>query len=158
MKFIFSILAFTAVLFASPKTDCSKMELGNIVQIQKSESALIISSSEILPSSEFMCKDILFKYAVRWVDKKNHAKGMIVYISTTDTTFSVGEGIHPGDTLVVSEIEKKTKTSISSEKGWGSFLPLKDGWNLGFEMEGGEKANLPEGKKVVRWIFKRATY
>ena len=106
---------------------------------------LLVNSSQYYPKWQVTRNGILFDIAT-------DRNGLIVYVSTIDTSFSTPEGIHIGDAAL--KVKPISKDSLRLDPGWAFYFPLHSEWNSAFPFtEVDENGNLlPEAR--VYFIFK----
>jgi len=79
--------------------------------------------------------------------------GDTTHWSTTDLKFKTLEGYNVGTNW--DKIPIELKKSMGHMAGWGYFIKLNSGWQLGF-CEGKSCTDTePKEGSIVKWIFKR---
>jgi hypothetical protein len=76
-----------------------------------------------------------------------------VYLATSQKLFHTPEKHHVG--MKFSELPKATQKKIQEESGWGYYIKLPSGWNLGFCEGASCTDSKPTDDSTVKWVFKR---
>jgi hypothetical protein len=76
-------------------------------------------------------------------------KGLVTFLSTSDPSFRVSEGLHVGST--VDELRTAGATGFAYESNWGCSAALPSGWRAAAEFVGEPLICQPE----ISWFFKR---
>ncbi|PKG50968.1 hypothetical protein [Olleya sp. 1-3] len=107
---------------------------------------LMVNSASLKPSKEVLINGRDFSIV-------ENEKKEIIYWSTNDKEFSTPEGYSVG--MNWTEIPEELKNKTGKMNGWGYFIRLNSGWQLGF-CEGSTCTDTyPNNLSVVKWIFKR---
>lgn len=106
---------------------------------------VLVSANQFSPAKEVWINSYKF-------DLVAHKKDTI-YLSTSDRLFQTPEGQRIGTTF--AEIPEKLRKSLQEEAGWGYYIKLPSGWNLGFCEGAGCTDSEPTNASKVKWIFKR---
>lgn len=110
---------------------------------------ILISSGQLSPYTEITIDKIPFKLV------QNEELDSI-YLSTSDDKFVTPEGYKTGTkwkNLTSSDQEK-----VESMLGWGYFVELASGWQLGFCEGSSCTDQAPTDNSEVAFIFKRKTH
>jgi len=119
----------------------------SIVEIKEGTTKLLmINSATLEPSIEVLINGIDFSIV------ENETKE-IIYWSTNDKEFSTPEGYSVG--MNWSKIPQKLKNKTEKMNGWGYFIRLNSGWQLGFCEGSSCTETYPNNTSKVKWIFKR---
>jgi hypothetical protein len=132
------------------KKNIPEIENVNIESIVEKEGGtnklLMITSSNLKPSKEVLINGIDFTIV-------ENEKKEIIYWSTNDNNFQTPEGYSVG--MNWSKIPQELKNSIGKMTGWGYYINLNSGWQLGF-CEGSTCTDSdPNNLSNIKWIFKR---
>jgi len=79
-------------------------------------------------------------------------KGNITFWSTRDKKFKTPEGYVIGNQL--KDISKLEKDGIYKQPGFGYFIKLESGWQLGFCEGESCTVSVPTEESIVKWMMK----
>lgn len=99
---------------------------------------IVIPSGAFAKASEIIVDEV--KYLVGTED------GIIIYISTSDKSFSPVAGISIGNLL--KDIGADTK-DLGYIPGWGYYTKIDSNWYAGFDFKETPRADMP-----IKWFFK----
>jgi len=119
--------------------------ISNFIRLTSNKGQLV-NSSQISPSTTIYYKDFIFDIA--W-DKE----GKVNFIVTSDSNFMTKEKVKPNMTL--KEIKDIQKVNIIKMIGWGYYLKLESGWNVGFCVDESCTGRELVEKDRAKFIFKR---
>lgn len=80
-------------------------------------------------------------------------EGDTTHWSTNDPDFKTPEGFGVGTSW--DDISTDLRKSVSKEQGWGYYILLSSGWNLGFCEGSSCTESAPNSESTVSWVFKR---
>jgi hypothetical protein len=150
MNYFFALLAIP-VLLASCSDDTPKKTVKlNEDQLTQTEEGVmmkqvLVSAGQTMQGKEIKRGGIKFDLVL---EKKD-----TLYLSTSDNRFLTPENYRSG--MLFSEIPAALKKKLEKETGWGYYIALPSGWNLGF-CEGASCTDAePVDSSKVKWIFRR---
>ncbi len=107
---------------------------------------LLTSSSGFEPSKEISMGGINFSIVL-------NESGDTTHWSTSDSKFKTPEGYKVGTNW--EELPKVLKDQLDSIQGWGYYIKLNSGWQLGFCESESCTDKKPMKGSFVKWIFRR---
>lgn len=106
---------------------------------------VMTSASQFSPCKEVWINSHKFDLSVQGIDT--------IYLATSDRLFQTPEKFLIGTTF--AEIPEKLRKTLHKEAGWGYYIKLPSGWNLGFCEGTSCTDSEPINSSKVKWIFKR---
>lgn len=107
---------------------------------------LMVSSGQLYPSQKWKFSDFEFNVVI---DEKQDT----IYIQTMDPNFQTKEGYHVNSQF--KDLPKELQKKVQNMPGWGYYIELESGWQLGF-CEGRTCTDqAPSQNSTVKWVFKR---
>jgi hypothetical protein len=149
MNYFFVPLAALLLVACSTETPKKTVKL-NPNQLTTTEEGVmmkrvLISAGQSMQGKEIKLNGHTFDLVL---DKKD-----TLYLATSDNGFLTPEKIHSG--MLFSEIPAELKKQLKKETGWGYYISLPSGWNIGF-CEGASCTDTePVASSKVKWVFKR---
>lgn len=122
----------------------SVKSLGAPLKIERK--MLLVSSGQMSPYTDIHIRGVQFKL----VQNEN---GDTTYLSTESVRFETPEGYKVDDKWKV--ISKSDREKVERMPGWGYFIKLNSGWQLGFCEGATCTDHEPTSESEIRWIFKR---
>lgn len=107
---------------------------------------VMVSSGEMHPSSRYTWNEAQFNVVV-------NEKQDTIYLQTMDPTFHTAEGYHVN--TLYRDLSQEDQKKLQKMAGWGYYIELKSGWQLGFCEGESCTDSRPNGSSTVKWIFKR---
>ncbi len=151
------LILFSAFLFiVSCSSESSKTEVGtgeisfNQGEFTQTDDGImtkeiLVSAAQFSPCKEVWIRGSKFDLVIQ--------KGDTIYLSTSDHLFRIPEKLHVESTF--AEIPRNLRKNLSREPGWGYYIELPSGWNLGFCEGTSCTDSEPTDSSKVKWIFKR---
>jgi hypothetical protein len=149
MKYFFILILSSVIIGAcseTPKTvekipdeDLTKTKDGVIVK------QTLVSAGKFSPSTRVKFGGSYFDLVI----EKNDS----IYMATSDSLFLTHDKFHVGMTW--EEIPSTLRKKLQKETGWGYYIKLPSGWNLGFCEGVSCTDTAPMDSSEVKWIFKR---
>jgi hypothetical protein len=120
------------------------MKVSSLAGAKPTGNIVLSSPSQFYPSYDLCINGISFDVGV-------DERGTVVYVATQDSSFATPEGAKVGITL--AEVLALTSGTVVTEQGWGHYVVLPSGWNVGFAEGSGltDGALLPGSR--ARWLF-----
>ena len=109
----------------------------------------MVSSGQISPSKKITFENCVFDLVL---NQQNDT----VYLQTRDASFKTLEGYHVGTDW--NSIHNEHRSNLEKMPGWGYYIELDSGWNLGFCEGQSCTDSAPTQGSVVKWIFRRNNY
>ncbi|HET7228663.1 MAG TPA: hypothetical protein VFJ16_01540 [Longimicrobium sp.] len=106
---------------------------------------LLVSPSQLLPSSRVRFQGVLYTVAVQG--------DTVVHVSTADPGFSSPEGLRVGDSL--QKVREHGGGEPGLMPGWGYTSALPSGWYAAFEAPERHPYPALSPDARVRWFFQR---
>jgi hypothetical protein len=131
-------------------TACVNIPRGNS-PAKNIELPLAMDSSILISSGQFSSYQTIFLNNVefQFVGSKSDTQ----YLSTRSKQFLTPEGYSVGMSL--DGVNKTLQKDIVKEHGWGYYIQLESGWNLGFCEGNSCTDNSLQDSSTIDWIFKR---
>lgn len=149
MKYSFVLLSALTLASCSTETPKKKVEL-NQDQLTTTEEGVMMKRVLVSASQSMQGKEI--KIGGHTFDLVLEEKDTL-YLATSDNGFLTPEKLHSG--MLFSEIPANLKKNLQKEAGWGYYIQLPSGWNIGF-CEGASCTDTePVDSSKVKWVFKR---
>jgi hypothetical protein len=130
----------------------SKTKLCSAVDTLESEASYqfpprtMISSAQFAPYTDIVYAGADFQLVI---NQENDT----IYLATNDVKFVTPEGYKVGEKWKI--LAKLDKENIGRMSGWGYYIKLESGWQLGF-CEGQSCTDTePTSESQVKWIFRR---
>jgi hypothetical protein len=117
-----------------------------VIHKRKNETSIMTSSSSFEPATNIKLLGCDFSIVY-------NEFGDITYWSTTDTNFITPEGHRVGAKW--NELPFELQESLEKMPGWGYYIILPSGWQLGFCEGSSCTDSEPKDGSEVKWIFKR---
>ncbi|NOQ76082.1 MAG: hypothetical protein GQ574_29020 [Crocinitomix sp.] len=139
-------VAVLIVIVLSGACSSSAEEEIPVIEEKKEILGLMTTASNILPAIS------VNKYSCDFLVVLND-NGDTTHWSTNDRDFKTPEGYYIGTNW--SELPTKLQNSLGLMRGWGYFIKLESGWQLGFCEGSACTDTAPVDGSLVKWIFKR---
>lgn len=107
---------------------------------------VMVSSGQLYPSNKHIVDQIEFNVVL---DENQDT----LYVQTMDPNFKTPEGYHVNITL--KDLASSDIKNLKKMNGWGYYIELKSGWQLGFCEGETCTDHKPDENATVKWIFKR---
>ncbi|WP_343635076.1 hypothetical protein [Fluviicola sp.] len=155
MKHLLALFSACSILASCSSESSEKPTPSNEITFNKNEvtktpdgimlKKVLTSANQFSSCREVWINSYKFDLAVEGKDT--------TYLATSDHLFRTPEKLHVGTTF--AEIPGKLRKTLSKEPGWGYYVTLPSGWNLGFCEGAGCTDSEPTVSSKVKWIFKR---
>jgi hypothetical protein len=131
------------IIFITSSISCSAQEE---TEWQIKKEMIMISSGQFSPSEKIIFDNCEFDLVV-------NQQMDTIYLQTTDSSFITPEGYNVGTKW--KSISNVYQSKLGRMPGWGYYITLDSGWQLGF-CEGQTCTDSePTDESVVTWIFRR---